>query len=380
MQHKIKFNIKKTPTGDFNLYVYRSIRYQDVQSIDAVKNLLPIMIINELSIPDSAILDDTYQITDSVDSGTITGVTYNGPEPSALPANEYEVIPEFIKLNRHEDYTSIILNPLPLEYEGVLYYYSIIGVKGNFITHLSRVQAEVLKSDYINDGVREIQACNNYTGSPTDTWENLGVCEWTREIRLGWLDPDATHERFFSPFVDNIKIFTPDEITADTRCAMNFRHITLKFPNVWQMDNRKYNFRKIKAFRIRNICDGQYGMWSQPTYQEEYPAPVERLFIFMEDVTVSEDDTDIEFNYDNVTYTITRKYGRYYSDTMIPLGCDKYILEQYEGNEAVFSNNSVQPQIMINFSAEGNAKYKFTFYIQDIYGQISSPVTKIIET
>lgn len=379
--YRIKLNIHVSPAKDLKIYVYRSIKQEDVQTIDAVKNLLPVMVIDETQYPQPAIVNNAYPVMDTQESNVIPGVTYNGPEPAYVPVNEYEVVTEMNKVNDNTSFVSVILNPLKIDYKGTLYYYSIIGVKGGLITHLSRVKAEVLLSDYIGMGIREIESCDNYTGSPEDIWEPVGTCDWSNIIKFGWLDKDGIYGRFKSPFIGEVPTFKQDEITADTRCAMNFRHIVLRFPNPWHMNNERFNYRKIKAFRVRNICDDHYGYWSMPTFQSLLPVGIERLFILREDVTKTPDnETPIPFDYDNITYTVVRRFGRYYTDEMVSLGYNRYHLNENEADTAVYSEHSVQPDISINFIAEGNSVYKYTFYLQDIYGEMSEQVTVIIKT
>ena len=76
--YRIKLNIHTSPARDLKIYVYRSIKQEDVQTIDAVKNLLPVMVIDETQFPQPAVINNAYPVMDTQESNVIPGVTYNG--------------------------------------------------------------------------------------------------------------------------------------------------------------------------------------------------------------------------------------------------------------------------------------------------------------
>ena len=148
MSYSIKLKIKPSDNKNLKFYVYRSKNPNDINTIAKIRTIIPTMIIDEATYPDSELENGEYVVYDS-SSITIAGVNYIGPEPVSIPATEYETILETKKRN---DYTSsfvVKLVPLELEYNGIMYYYSVIGVDetSNLITHLSQVKAEILLSD-----------------------------------------------------------------------------------------------------------------------------------------------------------------------------------------------------------------------------------------
>ena len=150
------------------------------------------------------------------------------------------------------------------------------------------------------------------------------------------------------------------------------------------MDNQKYNYRKLKSFRIRNIYDEHYGDWSEPTYPSVLPVAIEKLVVLRKDVTslTSEERLQpitIEELNDTLAYTIIRKNGKFYTSDDISLSYNRYTLNEDEGNKAVYSENSVQSEIVFNFNARGNTVYNYTFYIEDVYGKYSAPTTVVVE-
>lgn len=387
MAYCIKLKVSASTNRNLKYYIYRSKSAIDIDTIAKIKNILPVMVIDEATY-DSAQMDGTDYVAydNQVKSQAMVGIDYVGPEPVAIPANEYEAL---IENNTFNEYTySIILklNPLPITYNGIMYYYSVIGVdtSNDTITHLSRVKAELLLSDYVTAGTREILYCDNYTGFPTDEWNPLATPDWDTDIVLGDVKNPLTYNRYGSPFVDAVPIFNNAEVDVDTRCALLFNHITMKVPNIWRTNNTKYNYRKLKSFKLRNIYDNKYGDFSEPTYQSQLPVTNERMLIFKKDVTtvaVGSQGIPIDMSETELlSMAIIRKNGLYYDNQLHrQLGSNRFNIQEQE-KIAVFSEASVQEKISIDFEVSGGATYNYTFYIQDVYGKYSEPTVLIVET
>lgn len=385
MSYIIKLKIKPSENKNLKFYVYRSKDANDINTIAKVRMLIPIFVLEEANFDNSNLEDGEYVVYDSKDQ-IPTGVTYMGPEPAAIPATEYETVFSSHMYNEYTSSTILTLVPLDITYTGTIYYYSVIGVDdtSKLITHLSQVKAELLLSDYKNQGTREVFACDNYTGFLEDSWYSIATPDWNTEIVFGDVDNSITYNRYGSPFVDDVKIFNNTEIEIDTRCAMLFNHITMRIPNIWRMNNMTYNYRKLKSFKIRNIYDDKYGEFSEPTYQSSLPVSNERMLIFKKDVTTENISTreaaiDISES-ESLALTIIRKEGLFYNNAQHrPLGCNKYNINEKE-QIAIFSESSVQKEINIDFDTASGAVYNYTFYVQDVYGKYSEPCVLIIET
>lgn len=385
MDYRIKIKVKPSENRNLKFYIYRSRNANDINTIAKIKNLIPILVIDEANYLEEGMREGEYIVNDSAHGG-IPGVKYIGPEPTAIPATEYESIFTSHMYNEYTNSFILKLNPLEMKYNGVMYYYSVIGVdtENNLITHLSQTKAEILLSDYQNKGTREILACDNYTGFPDDTWYPIATPDWNSEIIFGDISNPITYNRYGTPFVDSVKIFNNTEIKVDIRCAMLFNHINIRIPNIWRMNNATYNYRKLKSFKIRNIYDGKYGEFSEPTYQNSLPVSNERLLIYKKDVTtedISTREAAIDrTETDSLALTIVRKEGLYYKKMHHgSLGCNKYNIQEQE-KTAVFNESSVQEEINIDFDAVGGATYNYTFYVQDVYGKYSEPCVLIVET
>lgn len=385
MAYCIKLKISKSQNRDLKYYIYRSKNANDINTIAKIKNLIPVLVIDERQYLESNLEDDKYVIYDAKDK-TVSGVEYIGPEPVAIPANEYELI---FNSHLYNEYTSSVilkLEPFEITYQGIMYYYSVIGVDipNNLITHLSQVKAELLLSDYYNEGTREILACDDYTGFPKDEWYPVAAPDWNTEIVFGDVKNPITYNRYGTPFVNNVAIFDNTEIDVDTRCAALFNHITIRIPNIWRMNNQKYNYRKLKSFKIRNIYNNKYGDFSEPTYQSNLIVTNEKLLIFKKDITTENFSTrnaPIELtDTGSLVMTVIRKNGLYYNNVMHKIyGCNKYNIDEQEGT-AIFNESSVQDTVNFDFEAVGGAIYNYTFYIQDVYGKYSEPCVLIVET
>lgn len=385
MSYCIKIKVKPSDNKDLKFYIYRSKNANDINTIAKIKNLIPVLVIDEANYLKSNLEDNEYVVYDDL-SKTLPGVNYIGPEPVSIPATEYETV---FSSHIYNEYTSSVilkLAPLDITYNGVMYYYSVIGVdtNNNLITHLSQVKAEILLSDYKNQGTREILACDDYTGFPKDNWYSIATPDWNTEIIFGDINNPITYNRYGTPFVNNVKIFNNTEIEVDTRCAALFNHITIRIPNIWRMNNMTYNYRKLKSFKIRNIYNNKYGEFSEPTYQSSLPVSNEKLLIYKKDIT-NEDMSTRESAIDKtkndlLVLTIIRKDGLFYNSVQHKmLGCNKYNISEQE-QIAVFNESSVQQEINIDFEAIGGAVYNYTFYIQDVYGKYSEPCVLIVET
>lgn len=385
MAYCIKIKVKPSDNKDLKFYIYRSKNANDINTIAKIKNLIPVIVIDEADYLDSNLEDNEYVVYDD-STKILPGVNYIGPEPVSIPATEYETVFTSHMYNEYTSSAILKLVPLEITYNGIMYYYSIIGVDNtnNLITHLSQVKAELLLSDYKNQGTREILACDNYTGFPQDTWYSIATPDWNTDIIFGDIENTITYNRYGTPFVDSVKIFKNTDIDVDTRCTMLFNHITMRIPNIWRMNNMEYNYRKLKSFKIRNIYDNKYGDFSEPTYQSNLPVSNEKMLIYKKEITTEnlttrEAPIDKSDN-DLLVLTIIRKDGLYYNKLQHKiLGCNKYSINESE-KIAVFSESSVQHEINIDFDAIGGATYNYTIYIQDVYGKYSDPCVLIVET
>lgn len=379
-----KLTIPKV-SGNYKLYIYRSKSADDIDTIAEIRTIQPIIIIDEAAAQTEMVNGkECYVVYDDLngDNDTLPGVEYLGPVPNLVPVTEYETEVDVIKKTNYTYVNYLKIKPLPTNYKGTMLYYSVIGVDedNGLITHLSKVGGVLISSDYQEEGTRHIYSCDNYTGQSTDTWNYVSSMEWGEDIIIGDINNPALIERLGNPFVETVPVFEGSEVNAATKGVGSRNFMVLEIPNIWQQNNKTYNYRKLKSFKIQNVSNEQYGNFSIPTFQSLLPVSMERMVILKKadqdnpDVPIALTDTEAE------RYDIIRKDGIYYNaKDHRKLGLNKYNIP-LEEKVAIFSESSVQDQIKIQVEALPNHEYSFTIYLFDVYGHCSEPICFTVTT
>ena len=101
--------------------------------------------------------------------------------------------------------------------------------------------------------------------------------------------------------------------------------MVLEIPNIWQQNNKTYNYRKLKSYKIQTVYNEQYSEFSVPTYQSLMPVSIEKMIILEKEDT-EEFPTLENINDESVKVReIIRKDGLYYKkSTHRKLGFNKY--------------------------------------------------------
>lgn len=369
----------------YKLYIYRSKNAESINTIAKVKEIEPIFTIDESTAETQVVNnEECYVLYDKADF-TAPGITYHGPIPNLVPTSEYETEVSVVPINNYTYVNQLKLNELPIKYNGTMLYYSVIGVdeENNLITHLSKVGGVMIDSNYQTEGTRHLYSCSDYNEEDgTGTWNYIASVSWNEEIKIGDITDPATMKRFGNPMVETVTIFSGDEVNASTRPVNSRNFMVLEIPNPWQQNNKKYNYRKLKSFKLQNVCDEQYSDFSEPTYQSLLPVSLEKMLILK---TVDPDNPDeiipVAAVIDSENkYEIIRKDGIYYNaKDHRKLGLNKYNIS-LEEKTGVFSESSVQDQIKMQVEALPNHVYSFTIYLFDVYGNISEPAHFVVKT
>ena len=369
----------------YKLHVYRAKSAESINTISKVKELTPIITIDE-SIAKTQIVNDVpcYVINDTYTEDI--GIIYNGPIPNLIPTTEYESQINVISLNNYTYVNELILNPLPIKYNGTMLYYSVIGVDetNNLITHLSKVNGVMINSDYQEEGTRHLFSCDNYTEDNTDVWKYVTSVKWTEEIKIGDITNDLLTRRFGIPIVSTVNIFKAEEINVVTKYTASNNFIVLEIPNPWVRNNQEYNYRKLKSYKLQNVYNEQYSDYSEPTFQSLLPVSLEKMLILRKDDAENPDEiisiTEASINNDIKTYEIIRKDGTFYNKSIHrKLGLNKYNIP-VEEDTGIFSESSVQNQIKKQIEILPNHIYSFTIYLIDVYNNVSEPVHFTVRT
>ena len=368
------------------LYVYRSTYSEDINTISKISNLTPIIIINQ-SLAETVTIDEKeyYKIQDKEPNEEITGVTYNGPPTNTIPVNEYEYNIHLIMLNNYTHVNELILSPLELSHkDGIVFYYSVIGVipDKEQITHLSKVNGVLVNYISNQDLIRELQSCDDYNDSDEDEWITVSHIEYnetTQDIRIGDINKQNTIDKFGLPVVQ--KVPSIRDVKVSLNSLISNTYMTLEIENPWQNNNKYFNFRKLKSYRIRNTYQSQAGSFSVPTYQSELPVSIEKIIILMkqnpsdsEEIILINDDSAIKFECirrNGIFYNNIKHKSLNYNLWNVPLENNKL---------SVFSETSVQDTINIQISAVPGNLYVFDIYLVDVYSNVSDNKHYIVET
>lgn len=353
------------------IYVYRAMNADSINTISKVKDMTPVIIIDEAVAID---VNGYYEVEDW-NTASQPGITYNGPLPNTLPSTEYSSSIKIVQSNQYTYVNAMHLEALPLNYNGTMIYYSAIGVDetNNLITHLSKVNGILIDNDYKSESVRYIYSCNDYQQKDTDVWEYVNSLPWGQDIIIGDITDKPMLNRFGNPFVPIVQPIDKDKCKISTRPVLNQNMAVLEFQNPWQKNNKHFNYRKLKSYKVQNVSAHQYSEYSTPTYQSLLPVSIEKMII-LQKIDPVNIDTIIPLGDTGANvFEIIRKDGIYYNaKTHKTLGFNKYNIPLGE-TVAVFSEASVQDTINIQVETFAAHRYAYTIYLMDIYGNVSEP-------
>ena len=377
-------------SDNYKLYIYRAKNAESINTIAKVRTLKPILIIDEAVCKSKKISCngkslECYEVYDNPDK-TQAGVQYIGPKPNIVPVTFYETSVGIVKINDYTYVNTLNLNDIDnIHDNGTMMYYSVIGIDetNNIITHLSKVNGVMIKSEYKKDGARHLYKCEDFTGTDKDKWEYVSSVSWDEILTIGNINDKSALAKFGIPVVEKVKIFDSDKLHASIKPVPVNNFMVLEIPNPWQRNNKEYNFRKLKSYKLRNVEDEQYGDFSEPTFQSLLPVSIEKMLILRK--TDSEHPKQVieiseSVNDDVETYQVIRKNGIYYNaKDHRKLGLNKYNIP-LEEKTAVFNEASVQEKIKIQVEALPAHVYSYTIYLFDVYGNVSEPAHFVVTT
>ena len=369
--------------GNYKLYIYCSKNPEDINTIAKVRTLIPTIIIDQANA--TTVVDgdkEYYVVHDMQPSSPVRGVTWNGPVLNLIPISEYETSIDVLKKNQYTYVNQLNFSEIPIGYEGTMLYYSVIGVEeSGSITRLSDVKGVLVNIPY-KSGTRMIYSCNELKDNPEEEqWEYVGDCTWNEEISIGNIFDLPNIIRFGYPISEPIPVFNGNEINIVTKNLPTRNYILMEIPNVWQKRNGKYNYRKLKSYKIQNVYNEQYGEFSVPTFQSLLPVSIEKILI----MRVKGNDYPEILRPDQTSlcdsiHQIIRKNGIFYNHSEHrKLGVNKYNIP-VEENIAVFSETSMQDKIKIQIASTTSTTYWYTIYLVDVYGMFSEPIHFKVET
>lgn len=368
-------------SSHYKLYIFSSKNANDINTISKVRAIQPTYIIDE-AIAQSQNINgiDSYVIDDIPGITQPSGITYVGPAPNYIPVIEYDCSIGVIKINNYTYANKLTLKPLNTNYVGTIIYYSVIAVNEamNTISHLSKVSQVLIDCKYETTSIRHIYSCDDLE---QDNWIQVGTASWQEEIIIGDLGDKASLARFGIPFVETVPSINPEKVNFDTRPILSDNFGVLEIQNPWQRNNKYFNFRKLKSYRVQNVIGNNYGPMSEGTYPSLLPVSIEKMVILRKtdsqeiDIPLSE-----QYTQDVETFEVIRRDGVYYkANEHKKLGINKYNVPLGE-TLAVFGESSVQDLIKMQIPATLNHRYTYSIYLIDVYGNTSAPTTFTVGT
>ena len=368
----------------YKLYVYCSKSPESINTIAKIRTIMPTIVIDESTAETETVNGvECYVVYDKADFEA-PGVTYNGPIQNLVPTTEYETEVSVLPINNYTYANQLVLNELPIKYNGTVLYYSVIGVdeENGLITHLSKVNGVMINSDY-KQGTRHLYSCENHTDSALDVWKYVTSVPWNEEIKIGDINDSVNLTKFGNPMVELVHIFSGNDVNVSMRPVVARNFMVLEIPNPWQRNNKEYNYRKLKSFKVQNVHNEQYSDFSEPTYQSTLPVSIEKMLIIRKIDSENPDEpipVEHSSNENYEIYQVIRKDGIYYNaKEHKKFGLNKYNIPLGE-TIAIFSESSMQDQIKIQVEALPNHIYSYTIYLFDVYGNISQPAHFVVRT
>ncbi len=370
--------------SNLKLYVFRSTSADDINTISKVSNLEPVIIIDQQFAATNTFNNQECYVVDDIPQTTL-GITYNGPKLNTVPIMEYDSKINIVKLNTYSYVNELILEPLMIHHkEGIVFYYSVIAVDetNNQMTHLSKVNGVLVNYINASDLTRQLWSCDNYTNSGDDTWtlvNNIEYNENDEAIRIGDVTRPYNIQQLGIPMVETVPKIKDVHVSLHSLISNTF--MVLEVQNPWQNNNKEFNYRKLKSYKVRNVHGSDYGEFSIPTYQSELPVRIEKMVIMYrsnpdnQDAIISMDDADAN------KIEIIRRDGIYY-DTIKhkALGYNQWNIPLESNKLAVFNESSIQDTINIQISGVTGNLYVFDIYLIDIYQHVSENTHYILET
>ena len=121
----------------------------------------------------------------------------------------------------------------------------------------------------------------------------------------------SAYDKLGCPVVEHVNMFSGDDVNVSLRPIASNNFMVLEIPNIWQQNNKTYNYRKLKSYKIQTVYDEQYSEFSVPTYQSLIPVSIEKMIILEKEDT--EDIPTLENKDESVKVReIIRKDGLFY--------------------------------------------------------------------
>lgn len=366
------------------LYIYRSINSNDINTISKIANLEPIIVIDQNIAQTVSVNGEQCYIVYDEYINNVTGITYNGPVINTVSNIEYETDINLIMLTPYTFVNELVLSPLEItNKEGTMYYYSVIGVNesNSTMSHLSKVAGALCPRIEQQDSSIQVWSCDDYNNNENDEWVLVNTLEYNEtddKIRIGNITRPYNIDQLGLPVVETVPKI--QNVNASLNSLISNTFMVLEVQNPWQNNNKEFNYRKLKSYKMRNVYESLYGEFSVPTYQSELPVSIEKMVIMYKE-NPSDRNAVIRYDDDAHKIEIIRRDGIFYDKSVHKtLGYNQWNIPLESNSLAVYSEASIQETINIQISASAGNLYVFDIYLIDVYQNVSENTHYIIET
>ncbi|MEG0153367.1 MAG: hypothetical protein RR744_09405, partial [Cellulosilyticaceae bacterium] len=283
-------------------------------------------------------------------------IQYTDMESNGVYKPQYSVIE---KVKEYELYPKS-------ETQSNMFNYAVIGVNSESkITDVSNLSS-ILLAENPNEVEMIVEYSDDYFSQKDGaTWNHLDKAYAANAYRISKKD---MYSRVV-PTYDVHEIKT-DDSNVEIYCE---RLITL--PNLWHRDKLYMLYRNNRAYRLKNVYEGQESEYSDVFFNEDTSkVTIDKMIIYKKRVTyLDEEDRNKPISIGDKDSEILKIYvragGRYYADA----------LENHRGRPIeIVSENSRLPVFQIKDRALYSNHYNYTVYLYDEKGKQSEPYSKVM--
>ncbi len=314
------------------------------------------------------------------------GVTYHGPEPSGLWEPKYSMVYKVQNVVNKAYVPFVEFKPTndslsDTNHEDTMYYYRIVAVDP---TGKVSTPSQIIGIEYAQDvsSIKNyIEVSENYnTNQSVATWRYLTTVRAEESFVVGQLGSTA-YSRFGKMVNEAVPVFDSSEMLIDTKYVTSDNKVVIKIPNVWKLENEKFNYRSFNAYRVASEMNGKYSDYSDVyTYSEKAHIPIEKLVVIKRVVTgqpLVEQVKASKITEGEIIKTFIRKNGAYYSgelESSLPLN-----VPHSNSPAILITESSLFDNLQIEDNAMTGEEYNYTVYLYDAYSTESAPITTIVQ-
>lgn len=270
--------------------------------------------------------------------------------------------PQFSIVEKLKEYE---LHP-KVDSQSNIFNYAVVGIDHeNKITDVSNLSS-ILLAENPNDIEMIVEYSDDYFSKKGEaSWNYLDKVHAANAYRIKKSD-------MYSRVLPEYNVH---EIKADDSNVEVYGERLLILPNLWHRDKIFMLYRSNRAYRLKNIYEGQESDYSEVFYNEgSNKVSIDKMIIYKKRVTyLDEEDRNKPIEIGDTEAEILKIYvragGRYYADA----------LENPRNRPIeIVSENSRLPIFQIKDHTLYSNHYNYTVYLYDEKGKQSEPYSKVM--